>query len=68
MITPGCNFSEVAEMGAGLSVQTESEVLEAALRYLLDMSDADRAAISSRGRDLVRHNGTWEIRNMLADM
>ncbi len=61
LITPGCNFPEVAEMGAGLSVPPESQALEKALRQLLDMSDADRAAMGSRGRDLVRKNYTWEI-------
>lgn len=61
VITPGCNFPEVAEMGAGLCVPPKSEALEEALRRLLDMSDADRAAMGSRGRDLVRHNYTWEI-------
>lgn len=61
LITPGCNFPEVAEAGAGLSVPPESKELEVALRQLLDMSDADRAAMGSRGRDLVHHNYTWEI-------
>ena len=61
LITPGCNFPEVAKVGAGLCVPPKSESLEEALRQLLDVSDADRAAMGSRGRDLVRHNYTWEI-------
>ena len=61
LITPGCNFPEVAEAAAGLCVPPESGPLEQSLRELLDMSGPDRAAMGRRGQELVRRNYTWEI-------
>lgn len=61
LITPGCNFPEVAEVGAGLCVSPESYLLEQALAELLDMSDSERRFMGQRGRELVEKNYTWEV-------
>ena len=60
LITPGCHFPEVVQAGAGLCVPPETPALEEALRKLLDMPEADRAAMGRRGRELVRENYTWD--------
>jgi len=61
LITPGCNFPEVAEAGAGLCVPPSADALAEALGRLLDMSESERIAMGRRGQQLVRRGYTWEI-------
>jgi glycosyltransferase involved in cell wall biosynthesis len=61
LITPGCNFPEVAEVGAGLSVNPVAEEIESGLRKLLDRSHEERKEMGERGRELVKNNYTWDI-------
>ncbi len=61
LITPGCNFPEVAEANAGLCVPPEPDLLEGAFRQLLDMSKTERDAMGQRGRKLIHQNYTWDI-------
>jgi glycosyltransferase involved in cell wall biosynthesis len=61
LITPGCNFPEVVDAGAGLCVPPQRDLLAQGLRQLLDMSDSDREQMGRRGRDLVMNNYTWEM-------
>jgi len=60
LITPGCNFPEVAQAGAGICVPVKRQSLAVGLRELLDMSDNDLVNIGSNGRDLVTQNYTWD--------
>jgi len=60
LISPGCNFPEVAEAGAGLCVPPESGALADALRTILDLSPAERAAMGRRGRELVVGRYSWQ--------
>jgi glycosyltransferase involved in cell wall biosynthesis len=58
LLTPGCNFPEVMEAGAGLVVEREITSLAEALRSLL--TDADRrASMGCRARDMVIQQYTW---------
>lgn len=61
LLTDGCNFPEVAEVGAGLCVRPEQGALKEALRTLLDMSESKRAVMGEHGRNLVCENYTWDI-------
>ena len=61
LITPGCNFPEVAKAGAGLSVNPVAEEIETGLRKLLDLSPEERQKMGERGRKLIRDNYTWDI-------
>ena len=61
LITPGCNFPEVAAAEAGLSVNPVAEEIEAGLRKLLDLSPDQRREMGERGRELVNNNYTWDI-------
>jgi len=60
LITPGCNFPEVAAAGAGLCVPPEVEPLVDALRTILDLSPAERTAMGRCGRELVERHYTWQ--------
>jgi glycosyltransferase involved in cell wall biosynthesis len=61
LITPGCNFPQVVEAGAGLCVDPERGCLEEGLKNLLDMPRGTLAEMGSRGRRLVMEEFTWEI-------
>jgi glycosyltransferase involved in cell wall biosynthesis len=61
LITPGCNFPQVSEVGAGLCVEPERGSLETGLKRLLDMPKETLAAMGSTGRRLVMEEFTWEI-------
>ncbi len=58
LLTPGCNFPEVAEAGAGLVVPREIGALSEALRTLLLDSDR-RAAMGKRAYELVHAQYRW---------
>lgn len=58
LLTPGCNFPEAAEAGAGLIVAREVDALQAALHSLLTGSD-HRAGMGHRARALVEAHYTW---------
>jgi glycosyltransferase involved in cell wall biosynthesis len=58
LLTPGCNFPAVADVGAGLVVTRDVGPLAEALRGLL--TDADcRASMGRSARDLVHARFTW---------
>jgi glycosyltransferase involved in cell wall biosynthesis len=61
LITPGCNFPEVAQVGAGLCYQPTREDLAQGLRELLDMSQAEAEVMGRRGRELVQSKYTWAV-------
>jgi glycosyltransferase involved in cell wall biosynthesis len=58
LLTPGCNFPEVVEAGAGLVVEREVPALREGLHALL--TDRERRASMGRSaRDLVQARYTW---------
>lgn len=59
LLTPGCNFPEVAEEGAGLVVAREVPALAEGLRALLTGAEA-RASMGRRACALVRERYTWD--------
>ena len=61
LITPGCNFPEVAEAGAGICVNPVKEEIETGLGELLDLSPDQRRKMGERGRELVANNYSWDI-------
>ncbi len=61
LITPGCNFPEVARADAGRCVPPEPEALEQAVAELLDLSPLQRQAMGQRGRRLVLDGYTWDV-------
>lgn len=61
LITPGCNFPEVAEVGAGFICNPVAEAIESDLRKLLDLSPEQRRVMGEMGRSLVENNYSWDI-------
>ncbi|MBX3437495.1 MAG: glycosyltransferase [Planctomycetaceae bacterium] len=60
LITPGCNFPEAADAGAGLIVAPDVESTADGLARLLEMSDAERQQMGERGRQLIERGFTWD--------
>lgn len=61
VITTGCNFPEVQEVGAGYVVPTgDKAALSNALLKMLALSDAQRQEMGGRGRQLVMKEYTWD--------
>ena len=61
LITPGCNFPEVAELDAGLIVEPTASELAGGLKHLLGLDADEREAIGVRGRALVESGYTWDV-------
>ena len=60
LITPGCNFPEVAQANAGVEVQPTVDDTERGLRMLMSMSDDERRAMGQRARVLIERSYTWD--------
>lgn len=58
LLTPGCNFPEVASAGAGLVVPREVPALSGALSALLTAADR-RASMGRSARSLIQAHYTW---------
>ncbi len=61
LITPGCNFPQVAEVKAGLCVEPEAGVMAEAMRQLLDMPESRLKEMGKRGRSLILKDYTWDV-------
>lgn len=61
LITPGCDFPEVSEVGAGLCRPPTRGDLADGLKTLLDMPDEQARTMGCRGRRLVQEKYTWPI-------
>ncbi|MCA9050985.1 MAG: glycosyltransferase [Planctomycetaceae bacterium] len=59
VITPGCNFPEATEAGAGRLTQPDTKSTEEAMRQLINLSDDERRAMGELGRKLVLNFYTW---------
>ncbi len=60
LITPGCNFPEVVEHGAGVEVTADVKGTEVGLRGLLMRSEAERAVMCDNALSLIRERYTWD--------
>lgn len=58
MLTPGCNFPEVVEAGAGLVISREIDTLGKALRMLL-LDPQERAVMGKRAHGFVHAHYLW---------
>lgn len=60
LISPGCNFPEAAQAGAGFEVAADCVGTSSGLRRLMEMSTANRRAMGELGRNLVEREYTWD--------
>lgn len=60
LMTRACHFSEAAEVGAAIEVETGKAGVTEGLERLLEMTPDALAAMGRTGRDLVERKYTWE--------
>ena len=61
LISDGCNFPEILECKAAIdSGKTESSIKEA-IENAIRLSDSEKSAMRSRGRDLIEKGFLWEL-------
>ncbi len=60
LLTPECHFPDAVECGAAIECAPQEDSLEMGLRELLEKSEAERATMGARGRDLVAQKYTWK--------
>jgi len=61
LITEGCNFPEVMQVGAGLCCRTTRDDLAQGLRHLLDMPRKETEVMSRRAKQLVISRYAWPV-------
>ena len=61
IITPGCNFPEAIEAGAGVCVAPDQKMIAEALQGFLEMSCEQRRIIGFKGHNLVMEKYTWDV-------
>jgi glycosyltransferase involved in cell wall biosynthesis len=61
VLTPECNFPELTAAGAAFEISPSAPAVEAGLRRLLKLSDAERQAMGARGRKLMQQSYTWPV-------
>jgi glycosyltransferase involved in cell wall biosynthesis len=61
VVTNRCNFSELADAGAGEIVEPISESLSDGIIKLLFLDEHLRREMGNKGRELVKRNYSWDI-------
>lgn len=59
LLTPPCNFPELARAGGAIEVKPDADGCAAGLLRLLSLSDEGRRAMGARGRELVAGEYNW---------
>jgi poly(glycerol-phosphate) alpha-glucosyltransferase len=59
LLTPQCNFPELAAAGGAFEAQPTVEGCELGLRKIFSLSDEQRLEMGARGRRLVQAEYTW---------
>jgi len=59
LMTPECNLPAGFAAGAALQIGTAPEEIAAGLKQVIEMSDDDRRAMGSRGRNLAETKFSW---------
>jgi len=59
LLTPECNFPELARANAALEITTDAAGIEKGLRQILELPDEQRRAMGQHGRDLIKKSYTW---------
>jgi glycosyltransferase involved in cell wall biosynthesis len=59
LLTPQCNFPELARSNAALKISTDTAGIEKGLRQILELPDEPGKAMGRRGRELIQKSYTW---------
>lgn len=59
LLSPTCNFPQAAREQAAIETAVDADAIADALRRLYELSDVDRAAMGTRGFELIARDYTW---------
>jgi glycosyltransferase involved in cell wall biosynthesis len=59
LLTPQCNFPELARANAAIEIPTDAIGIEKGLRQILELPDDQRKAMGLRGCELIKKSYTW---------
>jgi len=59
LLTPQCNFPELAKYQAAVEVKPNEYDTERGLRLLMNLSDTERKAMGKRGRNIIKDKYNW---------
>ena len=59
LLTPECNFPELARSNAAIEITTDVSGVEKGLRQILELTDEQRKAMGQRGHELIKKSYTW---------
>lgn len=59
LLTPECNFPELARANAALEISADAAGIEQGIRRILGLSPQEMKAMGQRGQELVRKSYTW---------
>jgi poly(glycerol-phosphate) alpha-glucosyltransferase len=59
LLTPQCNFPELARANAAIEISTDAAGIEKGLRQILELKHEQRKAMGQNGRELIKKSYTW---------
>ena len=59
LLTPQCNFPQLARANAALEISTDAVGIEIGLRQFLEMTVEQRKTMGQHGRELIKKSYTW---------
>jgi len=59
LLTPECNFPELARSNAAIEITTDAAGIEKGLRQTLELTDEQRKTTGQRGHELIKKSYTW---------
>lgn len=61
LLTPECNFPELAKSNAAIEISTDSSGIERGIRQILEYSEEQKSAMGQRGKELIKKSYTWPV-------
>lgn len=59
LLTPTCNFPELAKSNAAIEIPPDASGIENGIRQILELPEEQRKAMGRRGQELVKRSYTW---------
>ncbi|HTR40302.1 MAG TPA: glycosyltransferase [Pseudomonadales bacterium] len=59
LLTPQCNFPELARANAAIEITTDTDGIEKGLRQILELPDEQRKVMGQNGHELIKKSYTW---------
>lgn len=61
LLTPECNFPELAKSNGAFEISADAAGIEAGIRRMLEMPDGQRREMGRCGQELIKRSYTWPV-------